>query len=280
MAHVQPCPSCVPSPGDDCSPSTSAAGNGHLKCLKASVERSGHASKNTVSAAAESGSVRCLTYLREEFGSGLFTNQTFWAAACYGHVRAVKWLCETFGSPYKKDINICYLAARSGDTDCLSYLIQHGYYIGAKTIASAAGSGHVHCVQLLLEAGCEYNREASSNAARGGKYACLVYSIQQGMPWWIHPVHVKDVRCLLFMERNAPSKVEDMIASSCHPTYNQIVFQRTVLLMCLKVWGLPADVMRQVAVQAGLYCDLEVENDRVSDSTSCSTVDMNDITPC
>lgn len=83
-----------------------------------------------------------------------------------------------------------------------------------------------------------------------------------------------DVRCLLVIERNAPSRGKDMIASSCHATYHQVVSRRTILLMSLKVRGMPADVVPEIAVPVELYCDFEVENTCVSDSPSCSSIDI------
>lgn len=235
---------------------------------------------NTAVGAAHSGSVRCLRYLWVEVNPSLFDHQTLWAAAHCGHLRAIKFLCETRNFPFRDDVNICYMAcmARTRALDCLEYLVPHGYYIGEKTTASAAGSGGLECLKYLLDVGCDFNHETSQNAARAGKVPCLTYSIDHGVPWWIGPFYVTDVRCLLFIERNAPSGVKCMINSACHPIYDQIIKQRSVMLMCLSRHGIPSHITHSIVIQAGLYCDIEIHNTNVSGTTSCSSFGMNDLT--
>ena len=76
-----------------------------------------------------------------------------------------KGLCNTCDSYYSTDETkaLC-VAAESGHTGCLQYLIATGADVnnvtafGKTTLLDAASKGNTKCVKLLLEAGADVNR--------------------------------------------------------------------------------------------------------------------------
>jgi len=85
----------------------------------------------TCAAAAESGSLECLTYLYE--------NGCSW------------------------DENTCTAAARGGHLQCLEYAHENGCPWDGRTVYEAASHGHVKCVAYALKNGCMYRDEGACN---------------------------------------------------------------------------------------------------------------------
>lgn len=70
------------------------------------------------------------------------------AGACF---RAVK----DAGLSWK--LNACFLAAYSGDLECLRYAHQHGCPWDVMTCYAAAGKGHLECLQYAHEHDCPWD---------------------------------------------------------------------------------------------------------------------------
>lgn len=260
---------CTPVPGGNGGPSTTAAKHGHLRCLRRAIVATSYISQHTVAGAAAAGSVACLQLLWQHRPEA-FTRDAILAAAQYGQIDALKYVCEQLDYKGRSNIHPCYLAAESGSVECLEYLVTHGYRLCSRTIANAAAVGNLECLRYLREAGCEHDHETSSSAARGSHFECLRYSIECGMSWWPGAFHVKDPACLLYIERNGPFQVKDMVLPHCHPVYDALVNARVVVLYVLARAKLPVPLMETVLTQAGLRCGDITDNDKVSEASDSS----------
>jgi len=105
---------------------TSAAGHGHIDCLRFLHENNCSWDEFTCVGAIEGGYVDCLQYAIEN------------------------------GCPYR-DAELCAMAAEFGSSSCLQYLYKKGLKWDEKTCLRAIG--HLDCLQFAHEHGCPWNRK-------------------------------------------------------------------------------------------------------------------------
>ena len=104
----------------------------------------------------------------------------------------------------------CWIAAKIGHIECLTYLHEHGYQwdsCGAETCSNAAArEGHLECLKYAHEHGCPWDAFTCLFAVAGGHFECLVYAHKNGAPWY--PTNYTD--CFLYT-LSFCAKLKDMI---------------------------------------------------------------------
>ena len=80
-------------------------------------------------------------------------------------------------------IDICAIAARLGNLDCLQYAHENGCEWNHYTCSAAAGRRHMHCLQYAHENGCEWGPGTCLSAASSGNLDCLKYAHENGCEW-------------------------------------------------------------------------------------------------
>ncbi|CAH1721726.1 uncharacterized protein LOC126550359 [Aphis gossypii] len=128
-----------------------AAGHGHVDCLRLAHEIGCPWDASTPSVAALGGHLDCLMYM---------------------HENACPW-----------DERTCTKAAGAGHLHCLRYARENGCPWHELTCADAAAGGHLDCLKYAHEYGCPWDEHTCFLAAMLDQLACLVYAHQNGCPW-------------------------------------------------------------------------------------------------
>jgi len=102
--------------------------------------------------AANSGSLECLKYLREEVEAP-WGFETAEQAAANGHLHILEYLVERKYDKY--NIWACRLAAKNGHLDCLKYLRETAKAPwNSSAVRNAHENNHPECLQYLLDNNC------------------------------------------------------------------------------------------------------------------------------
>jgi Ankyrin repeats (many copies) len=109
------------------------------------------------------------------------TDEVLIGAAAAASVPKLQWLHTQQGCELPE--GICDWAAKSGSTDILRWLKEHGSEFTADTCKGAAAGAHTHVLQFLRDEGCEWDETACYIAARFGHLPTLKWLHEQGCPW-------------------------------------------------------------------------------------------------
>jgi hypothetical protein len=96
------------------------------------------------------------------------------AAASGGHVLVLQFLREQ-GCDWGTGVVVCEAAARSGHLDCLTWCLEHGAMMDAKTCTAAARGGNLEVLQFVHRRGWVLCRETADAAVKGRSEECLQY---------------------------------------------------------------------------------------------------------
>jgi hypothetical protein len=129
-------------------------------------------------AAASSGSLPCLTLLKEL--ACPWDAATCLSAAARGHLGCLQYAHEG-GCPWNADT--CSRAAGGGHLDCLRYALANGCPRSEWIAYEAARGKHLACLRYAHEQGCALGHSLCLFAAKGGSVECLRYAREQGCPW-------------------------------------------------------------------------------------------------
>ena len=103
-------------------------------------------------------------------------------AARIGSLEILQYYCRVDNTVFKKDRDICKVAATYGHLECLKYAHTHGCYWDAKTCKAAAG-GHLECLKYAHTNFCYWDADTMSYAFWNGHLACLQYAHTHGCIW-------------------------------------------------------------------------------------------------
>jgi len=271
---------------------------GHLKLLVQSncplAKTAG--AKSAAEAAASSGQLECLKYLRElgcEWDKYLLV-----VAAKGGHVNILQYAHgsglvwtpdEQFARPTRFDlINLTPIVAavRGNHLECVRYLLDSGAAMERNISAIACEHGHLEilklfhergavweegtcffaiahnqfpCLQYLVENNCPWDGEASTHAARNGNLPMLAYVVENG-----NPCTPETLIAAVSTKEDSFSMVQYLIEGKHVPlgaedSYLHIVFWLGVLVGS-------ADTVRYLAAQPG--CELATHYDRTDELIS------------
>jgi hypothetical protein len=129
-------------------------------------------------AAAASGSLPCLQFLREEGfkWDGHASN----AAIERDNLHVLRYLFDS-GCPWRVDSAI--VAAAHGSIECLMFMHERSFFLLSAEIADAAiKNNHVVCLRFLRAQGCPIYRSACTVAAEFGSLDCLIYAREECCP--------------------------------------------------------------------------------------------------
>jgi len=96
------------------------------------------------------------------------------AAASGGHVHVLQFLREQ-GREWGTGAVVCEAAARSGHLDCLTWCLENGAAMDARTPDAAARGGHLEVLQFAHRRGSVLHRATAEAAVKSRSEECLEY---------------------------------------------------------------------------------------------------------
>ena len=120
---------------------------------------------------------------------------------------------EVFGIPigsmrdgFGKLEDICNLAIKYGQLDCLMYLREQGCKMEETSCDIAARYGQLKILQYLREEGFEWSADTCKAAVARGQLECLKYLHEEGCPWNSSALYLarqtKRTKCIRYMLEN------------------------------------------------------------------------------
>ena len=79
--------------------------------------------------------------------------------------------------------DICKIAAKNGQLDCLIFLHEENFFWDERAFTLAARNGHLKCLEYLYEKKCPWHAETCEAAAENGHLECLKFLRKKNCPW-------------------------------------------------------------------------------------------------
>jgi Ran GTPase-activating protein (RanGAP) involved in mRNA processing and transport len=80
--------------------------------------------------------------------------------------------------------DICKIAAKNGQLDCLIFLHEENFSWDERAFTLAARNGHLKCLKYLYEKKCPYDKEEICKlVVEYGHLECLIFAHENGFPW-------------------------------------------------------------------------------------------------
>ena len=164
-----------------------AAGSGHLNTLQWLRRQQPPApwGEGTCAAAAAGGHLDVLQWARDQWPPCPWGRVMFRQAARGGHLAVLQWLRRVH-TPFESDMWACQAAASGGHLEVLQWLRQHRppYDWDEMACAAVARGGHLEVLQWMRRQAppCPWNADVCTLAARGGHLAVLQWLRQQQPP--------------------------------------------------------------------------------------------------